>query len=47
MAYLEANLGALDLRLTPDERAQLDDIAPKGVAAGLRYPEAMMGTVNG
>ncbi len=45
--YLEENLGALDLNLTSDERAQLDEIAPKGVAAGNRYPEAMMGTVNG
>ena len=45
--YLEENLGALDLNLTSDERAQLDEIAPKGAAAGNRYPEAMMGTVNG
>ncbi len=45
--YLEENLGALGLNLTSDERAQLDEIAPKGVAAGNRYPEAMMGTVNG
>ncbi len=47
VSYLEENLGGLDIGLTPDERAQLDDIAPKGVAAGLRYPEAMMGMVNG
>ncbi|MGI4883774.1 MAG: aldo/keto reductase [Janthinobacterium lividum] len=45
--YLEENLGALDLSLSPNELAQLDDIAPKGVAAGNRYPTAMMGTVNG
>ncbi|MFD1466989.1 aldo/keto reductase [Hymenobacter caeli] len=47
VAYLEENLGALEISLSQDELAQLDDIAPQGVAAGLRYPAAMMGTVNG
>ncbi|WP_046242831.1 aldo/keto reductase [Hymenobacter terrenus] len=46
--YLEENLGALEVELSRDELAQLDEIAPKGsAAAGLRYPEAMMSTVNG
>ncbi|GAC1596605.1 MAG: aldo/keto reductase [Hymenobacter sp.] len=46
--YLEENLGALEVSLSKDELAQLDEIAPKGkAAAGMRYPEAMMGTVNG
>ena len=45
--YLEENLGALAVRLTADELAQLNDIAPQGVAAGPRYPLAMMHTVNG
>jgi aryl-alcohol dehydrogenase-like predicted oxidoreductase len=45
--YLEENAGALQVSLSADELAQLNDIAPKGVAAGLRYPEAMMGAVNG
>ncbi|GAB3734587.1 aldo/keto reductase [Hymenobacter agri] len=46
--YLEENLGALEVELTKDELAQLDEIAPKGkAAAGLRYPAAMMGSVNG
>jgi aryl-alcohol dehydrogenase-like predicted oxidoreductase len=46
--YLEENLGALEVELTKDELAQLDEIAPKGkAAAGQRYPEAMMGSVNG
>jgi aryl-alcohol dehydrogenase-like predicted oxidoreductase len=44
--YLEENAGALQVSLSADELAQLNDIAPKGVAAGLRYPEAMMGAVN-
>ena len=46
--YLEENLGALEVELSSDELAQLDEIAPKGkAAAGMRYPEAMMGSVNG
>ena len=45
--YLEENLGALEVELTKDELAQLDEIAPKGAAAGTRYPAAMMGSVNG
>ncbi|MBF9220896.1 aldo/keto reductase [Hymenobacter ruricola] len=45
--YLEENLGALEVELTRDELAQLDEIAPKGATAGLRYPAAMMGSVNG
>ena len=46
--YLEENLGALKVELTQNELAQLDEIAPKGAAAaGLRYPVAMMGSVNG
>jgi len=47
VGYLEENLGALNISLSQNELAQLDDIAPKGVAAGTRYPEAMMGAVNG
>jgi aryl-alcohol dehydrogenase-like predicted oxidoreductase len=44
--YLEENVGALDVRLTPDDLRRIDDIAPHGVAAGTRYPEANMHTVN-
>ncbi|HEY0555023.1 MAG TPA: aldo/keto reductase, partial [Thermoanaerobaculia bacterium] len=32
--YLEENLGALDVALTADDLAKIDEIAPKGVAAG-------------
>lgn len=42
--YLEENLGALDINLSDDELRQIEEIAPKGVAAGLRYAE--MGSVN-
>ncbi len=44
--YLEENVAALDVNLSPAELAQIDAIAPKGAAAGLRYPEAMMRFVN-
>ena len=44
--YLEENLGALDVTLTPADLAEIERIAPRGAAAGTRYPEAMMGFVN-
>ncbi len=45
--YLEENLGALEVSLSAAELAQLDEISPQGVAAGLRYQASMMGSVNG
>ena len=44
--YLEENVGALDVSLTADDLRRIDEIAPKGVAAGTRYPEAMMASVG-
>ena len=44
--YLEENVGALDVHLTAEDLARIDAIAPRGVAAGLRYPEAGMRSVN-
>ncbi|MEA2603532.1 MAG: hypothetical protein QOF89_4524 [Acidobacteriota bacterium] len=44
--YLEENVGALDVELSPEDLRRIDEVAPKGVAAGLRYPEAMMASVN-
>jgi aryl-alcohol dehydrogenase-like predicted oxidoreductase len=44
--YLEENVGALNVTLTPDDLRRIDAIAPKGVAAGTRYPEGGMATVN-
>jgi aryl-alcohol dehydrogenase-like predicted oxidoreductase len=45
--YLEENLAALEVELTPDDLAEIDEVAPKGVAAGERYAEGGMRTVNG
>jgi aryl-alcohol dehydrogenase-like predicted oxidoreductase len=44
--YLEENVGALDVQLTAVDLRRIDEIAPKGVAAGARYPEAAMKAVN-
>ena len=44
--YLEENVGALEISITPEDLARIDEIAPKGVAAGTRYPEAGMAAVN-
>jgi aryl-alcohol dehydrogenase-like predicted oxidoreductase len=45
--YLEENAGALDVKLTADDLKRIEEVAPKGAASGLRYPEAMMSLVNG
>lgn len=42
--YLQENIGALEVQLTDDDLARLDEAAPKGAAAGDRYPD--MSTVN-
>lgn len=39
---LEENLGALQVKLSPDEVARLSAAIPPGAAAGGRYPEGMM-----
>lgn len=47
VSRLEENVGAVDLSLSEAELEHLDAIAPQGIAAGLRYPEAAMQMVNG
>ncbi|HXG16074.1 MAG TPA: aldo/keto reductase [Calidithermus sp.] len=42
---LEENLGALTVRLSPDEVVQLGRAVPPGAAAGARYPEPQMKAV--
>jgi aryl-alcohol dehydrogenase-like predicted oxidoreductase len=44
--YLEENVGALDVMLTPEDLQRIDEVAPMGAAAGTRYPEAMMASVG-
>jgi aryl-alcohol dehydrogenase-like predicted oxidoreductase len=44
--YLEENVGALNVKLTPDDLRRIDEVFPRGAAAGPRYPEEMMSRVN-
>ena len=44
--YLEENVGALEVRLTPKDRAAIEQVASRGVAAGDRYGPAGMAYVN-
>jgi aryl-alcohol dehydrogenase-like predicted oxidoreductase len=45
-AFLDENAGAMAIALSDAELAALDAVAPKGVAAGERYPASMMPSVN-
>jgi aryl-alcohol dehydrogenase-like predicted oxidoreductase len=45
--YLEENLGALEIELTPAELESIEEVAPRGAAVGDRYHEAGMRTING
>jgi aryl-alcohol dehydrogenase-like predicted oxidoreductase len=45
-AYLEENLGALEVTLTRDDLERIDEAMPPGAAAGARYPEAQMRAVH-
>jgi aryl-alcohol dehydrogenase-like predicted oxidoreductase len=45
--YLEENVAAVDIQLTPQDLKRIDEIAPRGVAVGPRYPESMTTWVNG
>ena len=42
--YLDQNIGALNIDLSEDDLKRLNEAAPKGAAAGDRYPD--MSTVN-
>jgi aryl-alcohol dehydrogenase-like predicted oxidoreductase len=44
--YLEENVGALEVTLSAAELAELDAVFPPDAAAGLRYPEPVMGLLN-
>ena len=44
--YLEENLAAIDIELTPGELRRINEAAPRGVASGQRYGDAPMSRVN-
>ncbi|HAU81858.1 aldo/keto reductase [Stenotrophomonas sp. TWI273] len=46
LAYLEENLGALQVQLSADALARIDAIFPAHAAAGPRYAPAAMATLN-
>jgi aryl-alcohol dehydrogenase-like predicted oxidoreductase len=44
--YLEENVAALELKLSPEDLAAIDEVAPPGAVAGDRYTPAFMARVN-
>jgi aryl-alcohol dehydrogenase-like predicted oxidoreductase len=46
-ARLEENVAALAVKLSVGDLRRIEGVAPKGVAAGARYPEGGMRTING
>jgi aryl-alcohol dehydrogenase-like predicted oxidoreductase len=44
--YLEENVAALEVEITSEDIERINEVAPKGVAAGTRYAEAQMSAVN-
>lgn len=44
--YLEENVAAAAIKLSSEDLSMLEDLVPRGSAAGLRYPEAMMRVVD-
>jgi len=45
--YLEQNAEAAEVVLSQEELAAIEDVFPRDAVSGLRYPEAMMASVNG
>jgi aryl-alcohol dehydrogenase-like predicted oxidoreductase len=44
--YLEENVAALEVKLTPEDLIEIDKVFPQGVAAGERYTEAMKNLID-
>jgi aryl-alcohol dehydrogenase-like predicted oxidoreductase len=44
--YVDENIGSLDVSFSSAELKAIEEIAPKGVAAGMRYPDSMMGSIG-
>ncbi len=44
--YLEENVGALNVKLSQEDLARIDEVFPPDIAAGKRYPDHMMASVN-
>jgi aryl-alcohol dehydrogenase-like predicted oxidoreductase len=46
-SYLEENVMAADISLTVNDLKRINEVAPRGIASGLPYPEELMRLVNG
>jgi len=44
--HLEENVEAVEIELTKDDLAEIEEVCPKGAVAGTRYPEALMRLLN-
>jgi aryl-alcohol dehydrogenase-like predicted oxidoreductase len=44
--YLQENIGALDVNLSTEDLARIDEVAPHETVAGARYPDWAMAMVN-
>lgn len=44
--YLEENVAALDVKLTPEDLLRINQVIPRSAAVGARYPEHMMRAVG-
>jgi aryl-alcohol dehydrogenase-like predicted oxidoreductase len=45
--YLEENVAAVEVKLTKEDLARINEVFPPDSAAGNRYPEHMMALING
>jgi aryl-alcohol dehydrogenase-like predicted oxidoreductase len=45
-SYLEQNVAAAAITLSPADIAQIEEVSPKGAAVGDRYHPSMMGFLN-
>ena len=45
-SYLQDNVGAVNVTLTPEDLRKLEQVFPEGAAAGPRYPEQMMALLD-
>jgi aryl-alcohol dehydrogenase-like predicted oxidoreductase len=44
--YFEENIAAIDVTLNADDLRRIDEVAPKGMTAGDRYPSQTMTSIN-
>ncbi|HET9408258.1 MAG TPA: aldo/keto reductase [Candidatus Sulfotelmatobacter sp.] len=46
-SFLEENVAAVEVKLTGEDLERIEEVFPRDAAAGARYPEHMMKSVNG